>query len=319
MARRLFVALGALLAAGCGGSGASHDRVTVSLELDWVPNADHVGVYVGIARGFFAREGVTVAVHAPTDVSDSNRLVAAGRVDLGISYEPEVFLAQQAHLPVVAVATIVPTALNSIIALGSEGIHSPADLRGKTIGEDGTASTAAYVSTVLRSAGLDPSRAVHTLNVGFNLVAALRAGRVDAIAGVFQNIEGVQLALAGLHPVVFPVDNWGVPNYDELVLVANADRLRADPGYRATVARFVRALGQSTNWAKAHPDQAATTLRSYIATGDSSFLDATVKATLPLLAVQAPRASAWASFGRWMYRQRLLNKPPNAAADIAQP
>ena len=78
----------------------------------------------------------------PSDVSDPVKLVAAGRSDLGISYEPELFFAQQEHAPVVAVAALVPTALNSIIARGGEGIDSPADLRGRTIGEDGSKSTA---------------------------------------------------------------------------------------------------------------------------------------------------------------------------------
>ena len=90
-------------------------------------------------------------------MSDPIKLVAAGRADLGISYEPELFFAQQQHAPVVAVAAIVPTALNSIITT-EQGITTPAGLRGKTIGVDGSASTNAYVETVLRTAGLAHKR-----------------------------------------------------------------------------------------------------------------------------------------------------------------
>jgi putative hydroxymethylpyrimidine transport system substrate-binding protein len=131
-----------------------------------------------------------VTTRQPSDVSDPIKLVAAGRVDLGISYEPELFFAQQHHAPVVAVSAIVPTALNSVIVPGDAGVRTPADLRGKTIGVDGSDSTSAYLDTMLRNVGRDPARDVHSVNVGFNLLPALLGGKVDAIAGGFQNIEG---------------------------------------------------------------------------------------------------------------------------------
>ncbi|HVI37536.1 MAG TPA: ABC transporter substrate-binding protein, partial [Gaiellales bacterium] len=233
MPQRLLPLLALLaLAAGCGSSsGAGSNGAApkdVSLQLDWYPNPDHVGLYTAIDRGFFQRAGLDVTPRQPTDVSDPIKLVAAARTDLGISYEPELFFAQQQHAPVVAVAAIVATALNSIITT-ERGITTPAGLRGKTIGVDGSASTKAYVDTVLRTAGLAPSD-VHLVTVGFNLLPALLAGRVDAIAGGFQNIEGAELAARGLHPVVFPVDRYGVPSYDELVVVANSERMQSDGG-----------------------------------------------------------------------------------------
>src|SRR5947207_2383657 len=78
----------------------------------------------------------------------------------------------------------------------------------------------------------NPDHVVSSVNVGFNLVPALLGGKVDAIAGAFQNIEGAQLRARGVDPVVFPVDRYGVPTYDELVLVANRDRLSSDEAYR---------------------------------------------------------------------------------------
>src|SRR4051794_18758248 len=241
--RPLLFLLPLLLAAACGGTSTAYSDggpppvSDVTLQLDWYPNPDHVGLYTAIDRGFFRRAGLAVTPRQPSQVSDPIKLVAAGRADLGISYEPELFFAQQQHAPVVAVAAIVPTALNSIIAPGGHGFSSPADLHGKTIGVDGSDSTHAYVDTVLRSTGVDPAD-VHQVTVGFNLVPALLSGRVDAVAGAFQNIEGAQLAARGQHPVVFPVDRFGVPSYDELVVVANSDRLHSDAGYAAETRRF---------------------------------------------------------------------------------
>jgi putative hydroxymethylpyrimidine transport system substrate-binding protein len=310
-----------LLAAACGGSSSAatgRHLTPVSLTLDWYANADHVGVYTGIDRGFFTRAGLDVTPRPPSAASDSITLVASGRSDIGISYEPEVFFAQQEHIPVVAVAAVVPRALASIIAAGGSGIRTPADLRGKTIGIDGTASTTAFVDTVLRHSGVDPSE-VKLVNVGFNQVPELLQHKVDAVAGVFQNIEGIQFAQQGLHPVVFPYDRYGVPQYDELVLVANADRLHSDAGYRRTVARFVSALAAATRWAQSHPQAAIKVMEQHAYRDYQGTIRASVPATLDLLRTAPLDAAAWARFGDWMYASGLLKERPDAAALVARP
>ena len=85
---------------------------------------------------------------------------------------------------------------------------------------------AAYLETILADAGVDPDT-VDQVDVGFNLMQPLIAGRADAMFGGFLNVEGVDLAERGLDPRVVPVDRLGVPTYDELVLVADGDRARA--------------------------------------------------------------------------------------------
>jgi putative hydroxymethylpyrimidine transport system substrate-binding protein len=320
MLRRSLPLLLLLVAAACGGSSnaATHSRTPVSLTLDWYANADHVGVYSGVDRGFFSRAGLDVTARPPSATSDSITLVATGRSDIGISYEPELFFAQQRHVPVVAVASVVPRALASIIAAGGTGVRTPADLRGKTIGVDGTASTTAFVEAVLRRSGVDPADA-KLVNVGFNQVPALLQHKVDAVAGVFRNIEGIQFARQGLHPVVFPYDRYGVPQYDELVLVANAARLRSDAGYRRTVARFVTALAAATRWAQAHPKAAVAVMEHHAYRDYQGTIRASVPATLDLLRTAPLDASSWARFGDWMYSSGLLKSRPDAAALVARP
>jgi putative hydroxymethylpyrimidine transport system substrate-binding protein len=325
MTRRLLLLVPLLVVAACGGrdaSGTVHETsralTPVTLQLDWYPNPDHVGLYTAIDRGFFDRAGLNVTPRQPTDVSDPIKLVAAGRADLGISYEPEMFFAQQQHAPVVAVAAIVPTALNSIIAPGGKGITTPADLRGKTIGVDGSASTNAYVDAVLRHAGLDPSD-VHRVTVGFNLLPALLSGKVDAIAGGFQNIEGAELAARGLHPVVFPVDRYGVPGYDELVVVANSQRLHDDGGYRREVREFVAGLASGTAYAKAHPKTALAVMKAESSSDYTDSLAISVPETLRLLRTTSLDPAAWDRFGSWMQSQGLLKSPPDGAALVARP
>ncbi len=321
--RHRFALLAVLVLAGCGGSSGAattggHATTGVSLALDWYPNADHVGVYAGIDRGFFRRAGLDVTPHAPSDVSDPIRLVAAGTTDLGIDYEPELFYAQQEHIPVVAVASVAPEGLSSIIASGASGVTSPADLRGKTIGVDGSSSTTAFVNTVLRHAGVNPSD-VRLQNIHFNQVPALLQGRVDAVAGVFQNIEGIQFAKQGLHPVVFPYDRYGVPAYDELVIVANGDKLESDSAYRRTVSRFVTALAAATRWAQGHPDAAVRVMAGHAYRDYRGTIRASVPATLKLLRTEHLNPAAWQRFGDWMHRSGLLKETPDASALVARP
>jgi putative hydroxymethylpyrimidine transport system substrate-binding protein len=320
--RHRFALLAVLVLAGCGGSSGaattSGQTTDLSLALDWYPNADHVGIYTGIDHGFFRRAGLDVTPHAPSDVSDPIRLVAAGTTDLGIDYEPELFYAQQEHIPVVAVASVAPEALSSIIASGKSGVTSPAGLRGKTIGVDGTSSTTAFVEAVLRHAGVDPS-GVRLENIHFNQVPALLQNRVDAVAGVFQNIEGIQFARRGVHPVVFPYDRYGVPGYDELVIVANRDRLQDDSGYRRSVGRFVTALAAATRWAREHPSAAVRVMAGHAYRDYRGTIRASVPATLKLLRTGPLDAAAWQRFGDWMHRNGLLKEAPDASALVARP
>ena len=316
-----------LLAAGCGDSsssssappGATAAPADVTVALDWYPNPDHVGLFSAMDRGMFSHRGLTVRTEEPSDVSDPIKLVAAGRADVGISYEPELFFAQQKDAPVVAVAALVPRALNSIIANTDDGIHSVADLKGKTIGEDGSKSTAAYLDTALDHAGIDPDSGVHRVNVGFNLVRALLAGKVDAVIGAFQNIEGEQLKAEGMHTITFLVDRYGVPSYDELVLVANRDKLSSDAAYRSAVRRFVAGLAAGTAWARAHPSEAVAVLQAHAASDYKDILDRSVPATLRLLDTTTLSPAAWDAFGRWMQSRGLLQQPPDGAALVASP
>ena len=171
---------------------------------------------------------------------------------------------------------------------------------------------------MVSSAGLGEND-VHIVDVKFNQVPALLGGKVDAVAGVFQNIEGVLFTMRGLHPVVFPYDRYGVPAYDELVVVANADRLHDDADYRRTVRKFVTGLAAGTDWAKAHPSAAVAVMRRHSADDYRNVLEQSVPATLRLLGTGPPPEAAWARFGAWMYSSGLLDERPDAAALIARP
>jgi putative hydroxymethylpyrimidine transport system substrate-binding protein len=239
----LAAAAAALALAGCG---ERHERLAPSkiqqlqLMLDFFPNADHAGIYAAQARGLFKQVGLDVKIRAPSDPSAPLKQVAAGRVDLAISYEPEVLRARDRGLKVVAVGALVQRPLTSVISLPAAKIRKPADLRGRKVGTAGIDYQHAFLQAILQKAGVDAAM-VKEQSVGFNLVPALLTKKVDAILGGFLNYEAVDLRLRKKNPVVIPVDKAGVPPYDELVFVTseaaakdNADAIR---GFLGAVAR----------------------------------------------------------------------------------
>ena len=223
------LALAAPIAAGCGSSGStSSGQRPVTLMLDFFPNADHAPIYAAQADGRFKAEKVGVKVRAPSDPSLPIKLVAAGKVDLGISYEPELLRARDRGLPVEGVAALVRTPLTTIISLPKAGIRTAADLRGKTVGTAGIDYQTAYLQAILSRAHVPPS-SVKQRNVGFDLVPALLTGKVDAILGGYWNYEAVDLRQRGKDPQVIRIEQAGVPDYDELVIVARTATVKKDP------------------------------------------------------------------------------------------
>jgi putative hydroxymethylpyrimidine transport system substrate-binding protein len=303
--------------AACGGGGdASAGSATnpqpFSLDLDWYVNPDHAGIYSALDRGFFRQAGLEVKPQVPSDPSAPIKEVAAGRVDLAISYEPEVFLAQQRGLDVEAVAAVVDSPLTSLISLPRAGIASATDLGGKTVGTAGIPYQSDYLDTILQTVGLSASSAKE-VNVGLNLLPTLISGRVDAILGGFRNIEGVDLRLRGLDPRTVPVDRLGVPTYDELVLVARKSTVTDHP---EAIRAFISALTRGTDYARAHPQEAADALLRTDSGLDPTQTRAEVEATLPLLAPPRGRPygfmnpSEWRAYADWMAQHDLISSAP---------
>jgi putative hydroxymethylpyrimidine transport system substrate-binding protein len=313
----LACALAAALAlAGCGGSGAADGDVPIeaTLILDWFANADHAGVYAAIDRGFFREAGIEVRPQVPSDTAAALKEVAQGKAPFAISYEPEVLLARSEGIPVVAVAALVTAPLNSVMARADRGIARPRDLEGKVVGAPGLPSDRALLDTVVRADGGDPSR-VRVRNVGFSLAPALAAGRVDALIGAYWNVEAVEVREKGVPVTVFRLEEHGVPDYDELVVVTSEAFARDRPeAVRALLAGLAR--GQS--WAAANPAAAVEPLLRANPDLSRPLVAEQVRLVAPLfLDDGAPLRldpAAWARYAAWMRREGLLRRPVDAAA-----
>ncbi len=260
LAAALAVAAACVVLAACGEKSESVDGSVqvraLDLTLDWFPNPDHVAIYEALDRGYFRDVGLDVRPRVPSDPAAPIKQVAAGRAELAISYEPEVFLAREQGLPVVAVAALVQRPLTSLMATAKSGVRSVRDLRGKRVGTAGIPYQEAYLKTILRRAKV-PESSVKATNVGASLLPAMLSGKVDATLGAFRNVEGVELRQRRQRPWIVAVDRLGVPDYDELVLVANADRLEEQ---RDDLRLFISALSRGARAARSNPRQAASAL-----------------------------------------------------------
>jgi putative hydroxymethylpyrimidine transport system substrate-binding protein len=290
-------------------------RLTVM--LDYFPNADHAPLYAAQAQGYFRQAGLAVKLQTPSDPATPLKLLAAGKVDLAISYEPELLLARDKGLRLVSVGALVQKPLTSIMSLGGAHITKPADLAGKRVGTAGIPYQSAYLKTILQKAGVDRAHVKET-NVGFNLVPAMLSKKVDATLGAFWNYEGVQLEREHKDPNIIRMEQAGVPTYNELIIVARDNDLRSG-GER--VRRFLQALSRG-----------AAALRNDIATGvdpllkankdlDRGLQVASVRKTLPAFFPADSKkpwgwqdVAEWQAYSAWMRDNHLVRNLPSPAA-----
>ena len=302
-------------------SSGSGGKATTSLNvlLDWFPNPDHIALYLGQKDGDFTKQHLNVTFQSPSNSTDALKLVSLGQVPLAISYEPETITAATDGLNVAAVAAMIPTSLNSLIISGKSGVSSPAGLKGKTVGTDGDPVSAQMLKAVLKKYNLSLSQ-IKLVTVNEGLVPAMVSSKVSAIISGYRNVEAIQLGSLGLNPKVYPVDTQGVPNYDELVIIANKSKLASDPAYRTMVREFLAGLGQGAAAAQASPAAALAAL-SPVAKGYSpALLKQMVYATAPLLNNPAGfgtmSVSQWQSFANWMKSDGLITKPVQASSVV---
>jgi putative hydroxymethylpyrimidine transport system substrate-binding protein len=284
-----------LTLAGCGSAQepvADAPRRVV-LSLDFVPNAVHAPIYRAVESGRDRAHGVRIEIRKPTAGPDALRLVASGRVQLGVLDIHDLAIAREQGEDLVAVGALVGRPLAALIA--RPGIRRPRDLEGRTVGVSGLPSDPAFLRAILEHDGADIER-VKQVTIGFAAVSRLLTGRVDAVPA-FWNAEGVALKRRGVDVREFRVEDYGAPAYPEVVLITARRTLERD---RDLLRRTLAAIEDGRRAALADPDAAVRVIADAAESRDPGLvraqLDALGDGFAPGLRLDREVLERWADF-----------------------
>jgi putative hydroxymethylpyrimidine transport system substrate-binding protein len=300
----------------CGGGAEPGALKGATLVLDFQPNAVHTGIYAALSRGFYRDGGVDLDVQQPSASTDAPKLLEAGRAQFAILDIHDLAIARERGFDLVAVAPIVQRPLASVIAGDRDAVRRPRDLEGRTVGVTGLPSDDAVLDSVVSADGGDPAK-VDRVTIGFNAVAALAAGRVDA-ATAFWNAEGVALRRQGIPTRTFRVDDYGAPRYPELVLVTTDRTLQDDPDL---VNAVVEATKRGYSLADRRPKQALADLLAADPSLEQADQAAQLRALEAADAFRNPGQFDWAvllRWARWEATHGIVKRPPDVSQTFAR-
>ena len=221
----------------------------MTLLLDWYVNPDHGPIVIAKEKGFFADEGLDVEIVAPADPSAPPKLVAAGKADLAVSYQPQIHLQVAEGLPLKRVGTLIASPLNCLMVTDDGPVKTIADLKGRKVGYSVAGVEEAQMRAVLSRHGLTMDD-IEMVNVNWSLAPSVMSGQVDAVIGAYRNVELHQMEIEGVKGRCFFIEEEGMPSYDELIYVANPELMD-----KAKIARFLAATERATQYIVNHPQE----------------------------------------------------------------
>ncbi len=312
--RLALMAWAALVLASCGGADEPTTKAPareLSVALDFTPNAVHAPLFVAVDRGADVRRGLRLRIRQPGEGPDALKLLAAGRIDVGIIDIHDLGLARQRGIDVVGIGALVQKPLAALV--GQPGIRRPRELEGRTVGVSGLPSDPAFLRAIVEADGGRYAK-IRQVTIGFTAVSALLGRKVDAVP-VFWNAEGVALRERGRVTSEFRVERFGAPAYPEVVFMARRETVREQP---RRLRAFLAAVADGVAATRADPERATRLVADAAGAGDPKLVRAQLDATLPLFSppVRLDRRvlEEWASFDA---RIGLLERRPDVGRAFA--
>ncbi|KAB7707838.1 ABC transporter substrate-binding protein [Bacillus aerolatus] len=325
MKKWLFIILAVLLA-GCSSSGEKQEAAPaggekkkeekVTIMLDWYPNAVHSFLYAAEEKGYFQEEGIDLDIQFPANPTDPINLAAAGKVTLGISYQPDVIMARTDQgVDVKAVGAIVRSPLNHVMFLKDSPIESPKDLEGKTVGFTGIPLNEAIIDTMVEQDKGNPEK-VKMTDVGFELNSAIVSKKADAVVGAYINHEVPLLKYEGYETRNLDPTKYGVPNFYELVAVTSDQTWEAE---QEKIKAFWRAAEKGFEFTEKNPDEALQILLSKQDEANFPLVEEVEKQSLDILLPKmkseegfgSQTKQPWEETADWMKEAGLIKNEPN--------
>ena len=284
---------------------AKTDKLTIG--LDWFINPDHAPLIIAQKRGFFKEVGLEVEMIEPADPNDPPKLVAAGKLDLAISYQPQLHIQVDQGLPVVRVGTLVSVPLNALVVLKDGPIKSISDLKGKKVGFSVGGFEEALLSGMLEKYNLKMSD-IELININFSLSPSLIAKKVDAVIGAFRNFELNQMDIVGHPGTAFYPEEHGVPTYEELIYISNVKN-KNNPIFD----KFFKAIQKATLTMINDPDSTWKDFSTYRKGLDDELNKRAYRDTLSRFSLrpQAHDLNTYKDFGNFLKEKGIIKKSIN--------
>ena len=331
MKKRIFAAFTAvaMLLAGCsannnnssdnGSASGKDDLKELTVVLDWYPNALHAFLYQAEQAGYFAEEGLTVKLQSPAGTNDAISMVAAGQADIGLYYQQDIIQSRaDQNIPVKSIGAVVQSPLNIVLSLKEKNITEPKDLVGKTIGYAGTELSEALIHSIMKNSGASADD-VEMIDVGFELMASMTTGQVDATIGCLVNHEVPQMEKEGFEVNYFFPDDFGVPQYYEGVFLANDTMIKNEP---EVLKGFLRACEKGFEDFKNSPDEVLNVLLENQDEAnfplDPDVEKQSVETLLPLMETESAKflsqtEQCWQENIDWLYDEGIISEKPDVS------
>lgn len=282
----------------------------VTLLLDWVENIDHVPLFVAKEQTF-KKHGLNVDLQWGGDPDAPLKMVAAGKYPFAVSYQQSVTIARASdnEIPVKSIGLLVEHPLNTITFLKKSGIKSPADFKGKKIGYTVAPLDVLLFNTIAANAGLSEDD-YDLINVGTNIIAPLVHNQIHAVIGPFRNYEINLLKLEGIDADFFPLEEHGIPDYYELVIITNDTYLDNHPD---TAKKLMMAIQEAIAFTKKSPDMALQMFFTANPDKNKELEELAFRDTVDLFATtQIQSKEKWDAFTKFALENKLISKEVKA-------
>lgn len=315
MRRWLLLVLMALLTA-CGSGAATPATPTqtpptkVRVGLDWTPNTNHTGLYVAQDKGYYAQQGLEVEILGAQEGGTVEQLVAAGRLDFGISYQEAVTQARVEGVPIVSIAAIIQHNTSGFASRVEDGITSPRDFIGKKYGAFGSPIETAVIRGLLECAGVgDQFDQVQFVDIGSSdFFVATERNEVDFV-WIFKGWTGIEAEVRGVPiNIVMMNDVQCIPDYYTPVLITSEKLIAEQPDL---VRRFIAATSAGYRFAIEQPAEAADILLKAAPELDAELVRRSQQYLAGQYQAEAPRwgeqkLEIWRAYAQWMADRNLI-------------
>ncbi|MCQ9625850.1 ABC transporter substrate-binding protein [Cetobacterium somerae] len=286
----------------------------VSIILDWYPNAVHSFLYTAVEKGYFKDEGIKLNIIYPSSPSDSLTLPAAKKADIGISYLNSVIMARaNENVPIKSFGAILQRSVNTVISLKEKNITSPKDFQNKIAGTSGGVLSETYLKSMMISQNLDPN-SLKITDVGFELLTSMITNQVDFTIGNMINHEVPVIKEKGIDINYFLIDNFGIPQAYELILVANDELLNQN---KDTYTKVLKAMQKGFEDVKNNPSESLNLLLSKQAIDQFPLSETVERESLEILLpiMETPQnkfltqtKKVWENNVNWLYENGIIQK-----------